>query len=51
VIPFSHSEELVSKSGLPPTALIETGNDHRLADEDSLSAMLNACLHATKRQM
>ena len=44
VIPFSDSEELAERSGLPRTALIETGNDHRLADPDSLSAMLNACV-------
>ena len=44
VIPFADSEELVSRSGLPQTALIETGNDHRLADPDSLRTMLNACL-------
>ena len=42
-IPFEDSEELVRQSGLPPTALIETGNDHRLADPDSLAAMLRAC--------
>ena len=48
VIPFGDSEELVSKSGLPRTALIETGNDHRLADPHSLKNMLNACLAATK---
>jgi hypothetical protein len=48
VIPFADSEELVAASGLPRTALIETGNDHRLADPDSLRSMLNACLRATK---
>jgi hypothetical protein len=44
VIPFADSEELVAASGLPRTALVETGNDHRLADPDSLRTMLNACL-------
>lgn len=44
VIPFGDSEELASRSSLAPTALIETGNDHRLADPDSLRIMLNACL-------
>jgi hypothetical protein len=48
VIPFADSEELAAASGLPRTALIETGNDHRLADPHSLSAMLNACLRAAK---
>src|SRR5262245_18211775 len=46
VIPFKDSEELVAASGLPRTALIETGNDHRLADPDSLKTMLDACLRA-----
>ena len=40
VIPFADSEELVKKSG---AMLIEVGNDHRLADPESLSAMLWAC--------
>ena len=48
VIPFGESEELVSRSGLPQTALIETGNDHRLADPDSLRAMLNAVTDCKK---
>jgi hypothetical protein len=43
VIPFADSEELVKKSGLPATALIEVGNDHRLADPDPLRKMLEAC--------
>ncbi len=43
VIPFADSEELVSKSGLPATALIEVGNDHRLADPEPLAKMLEAC--------
>src|SRR5947209_20512560 len=30
VVPFANSEELVRSSGLPSTALIEVGNDHRL---------------------
>ena len=32
VIPFADSEELVKKSGLPTSAIIEVGNDYRLAD-------------------
>lgn len=43
VIPFADSVELVANSGLPPETLIEVGNDHRLADSESLSVMLWAC--------
>jgi hypothetical protein len=43
VICFSDSEELIANSGLPASALVETGNDHRLADAESLAAMLQAC--------
>ena len=43
VIPFADSEELVRNSGLPGSALIEVGNDHRLADQESLARMLRAC--------
>jgi hypothetical protein len=47
VIPFADSEELVRNSGLPATALIEVGEDHRLADPEPLAAMLKACNDAT----
>ena len=40
VIPFADSEELGRNSG---AKLIEVGNDHRLADRESLAAMLSAC--------
>ena len=43
VVPFADSEELVSNSGLPASALIEVGNDHRLADPEPLAVMLRAC--------
>ena len=43
VIPFADSEELVRNSSLPSSALIEVGNDHRLADREPLDAMLEAC--------
>ncbi len=43
VIPFEDSEELVLKNRLPPDLLIEVGNDHRLADDTSLSILLWAC--------
>jgi len=40
---FSDSEELIKNSGLPESALIEIGDDHRLASVESLQAMLEAC--------
>ena len=43
VIPFSESEELCANSGLSPDSIIEVGFEHRLADEQSLRAMLRAC--------
>ena len=43
VVPFAHSGELIRNSGLPESALIEVGTDHRLADEEPLARMLKAC--------
>ena len=43
VVPFADSEELVKNSGLPASALVEVGTDHRLADPEPLAAMLRAC--------
>jgi hypothetical protein len=43
VIPFADSLDLIRNSGLPASALLEVGNDHRLADEEPLQAMLRAC--------
>jgi hypothetical protein len=43
VIPLACSEELIKNSGLPASALIEIGSDHRLATADSLQAMLRVC--------
>lgn len=43
VIPFADTEELVRNSGLPTESLIVVGADHRLADSESLSALLAAC--------
>jgi hypothetical protein len=43
VVPFADSEELVKNSGLPASALIEVGDDHRPADPEPLAAMLRAC--------
>ena len=48
VVPFADSEELVRNSGLPASALIEVGDDHRLADPEPLAAMLKACEGATR---
>ena len=42
-MPFSDSEELVRNSGQPASALIEVSTDHRLADLETLAAMLKAC--------
>ena len=41
-IPFADRQELLRNSRLPESALIIVGNDHRLADEESLTAMLEA---------
>jgi alpha-beta hydrolase superfamily lysophospholipase len=43
VVPFADSEELVRNSGLPASALVEVGDDHRLADPEPLRRMLQAC--------
>jgi hypothetical protein len=43
VVPFGDSEELVRNSCLPPSALVEVGTDHRLADPEPLAKMLEAC--------
>jgi pimeloyl-ACP methyl ester carboxylesterase len=40
VIPIADSRELIARSGLPDSALIVVGNDHRLADPEPLAAML-----------
>ncbi len=42
VVPFADSEELIRTSGLPATALVDVGHDHRLADAASLARMLRA---------
>ena len=42
VVPFFDSVELVRKSGLPESALIVVGHEHRLADPDSLAKMVEA---------
>jgi alpha/beta superfamily hydrolase len=50
VVPFADSEELIRTGGLPETALVEVGTDHRLADPGPLQAMLAACEHAATRR-
>ena len=42
VVPFTDSVELTTKSGLPSSALIEVGREHRLADPEPLAALLRA---------
>jgi alpha-beta hydrolase superfamily lysophospholipase len=49
VIPIEDSRELVRVSGLPESALIVVGNDHRLADEEALEAMLAAVERSAAR--
>jgi alpha/beta superfamily hydrolase len=39
VIPIADSRELLRNSGLPESALVVVGTDHRLADPESLQAM------------
>jgi hypothetical protein len=46
VVPFEFSDELIRNSGLPASALIEVGIDHRLADTEPLRTMLEACEEA-----
>lgn len=48
VIPIAESRELVRASGLPESALIVVGHDHRLADPEPLKAMLEACLASVR---
>ena len=40
VVPIDDSRELLERSGLPASALIVVGTDHRLADPEPLAAML-----------
>jgi alpha-beta hydrolase superfamily lysophospholipase len=47
VIPIADSRELLRNSGLPDSALILVGSDHRLADPEPLRAMLEACERVT----
>jgi alpha-beta hydrolase superfamily lysophospholipase len=47
VIPIAASRELLRASGLPESALIVIGTDHRLADKAPLQAMLAAVERAS----
>ncbi len=40
VVPYADSQELLSRSGLPESALIAVGTEHRLADPESLAMLL-----------
>jgi hypothetical protein len=48
VIPIAESRELVRRSGLPESALVVVGTDHRLAEPEPLRAMLDACQTPTR---
>src|SRR3954447_15966965 len=43
VIPIAESRDLVRAGGLPESALVVVGTDHRLADPEPLQVMLEAC--------
>ena len=45
-VPFEDSLELLRNSGSPGSALIKVGTEHRLADAESLQAMLRMCERA-----
>jgi hypothetical protein len=49
-IPFADSQELLRNSGLPESALIVVGHEHRLADPESLAKMLEACKGLERKQ-
>jgi len=50
VIPISESRELLQESGLTDVALVIVGRDHRLADPESLQALLAAVERSIPRQ-
>jgi alpha-beta hydrolase superfamily lysophospholipase len=49
LIPIANSRDLLRTSGLPESALIVVGTDHRLADPEPLQAMLEACERVSLR--
>jgi hypothetical protein len=50
VVPIADSRQLVRVSGLPESALIVVGTDHRLADPEPLRTMLDACERAVSQR-
>ena len=50
VIPIAESRELVRVSGLPESALIVVGTDHRLAEPVPLRAMMEACERSASKR-
>jgi hypothetical protein len=50
IVPIDDSRELLIRSGLPETNLLVVGNNHRLADPESLAAMLAAIENQLARQ-
>ena len=51
VVPLVDSQELLRNSALPGLALILLGNENRLADPESLKAIVEACERAVTREM
>ena len=51
VVAYADSELLVKASGLGQGQMIETGEDHRLADKPSLEAMWQACQRSQDAQV
>ena len=47
MVPIADSGELINHSGLPASALIEIGTDHRLANLEPLQKMLRGCEEAS----
>ena len=47
-VPIGDSRELLNNSGLPESALIVVGTEHRLADDESLEAMVRAVENASR---
>jgi hypothetical protein len=50
VITVTDSREQLQASGVPESAMVVVGNDHRLADPEPLKAMLEACERSFDRK-
>jgi hypothetical protein len=48
MVPFADSLELVRNSKLPSESLVVVGDEHRLADSESLAKMLESVERASK---